>query len=375
MVLKNATIYNDEFEPQRADVRIVDGIIAEIGDNLTGEDERDLSGKIILPGFVDIHIHGCNRADMADARVESLQKISRYLAEHGVTSFCPATMTLPREQLALQFKAAADFMGQESAAYMHGVNMEGPFIALSQKGAQPAEYIRLPDMEEFKQLHSICKISLVDLAPEVEGAFDFAREAAHYCTVSQAHTDADFETAEAGYKNGFSHATHLFSAMPPIWHRAPGAVVAAFDSATSTAELICDGIHAKPCILRMACKLLGEDRSVVVSDAMCAAGCGDGEFELGGQKVFVQNGKATLANGNLAGSTTNMHREFLNLISFGIPFKQALKSCTINPAKVIGVDGVTGSLKQGKRADILIVDAYLRIQTVLVKGRVVVDSP
>ncbi len=374
MVLKNATLYNDDFEPQLAGIRLEDGIIAEIGSNLTGDDELDLSGKIIFPGFIDIHIHGCDRADMADASVDSLQKISLYLAQHGVTSFCPATMTLPRKQLVEQFKAAADFMGREDAAYMHGVNMEGPFIALSQKGAQPAEYIRLPDMEEFKQLHSICKISLVDLAPEVEGALEFAQAASKYCVVSQAHTDADFETAEAGYKNGFSHATHLFSAMPPIWHRAPGAVVAAFDNATSSAELICDGIHAQPCILRMAFKLLGEDRSVVVSDAMCAAGCDDGEFELGGQKVFVRCGKATLACGNLAGSTTNMHREFLNLIGFGIPFKQALKSCTINPAKVIGVDSFTGSLKEGKRADILIVDEYLRIQTVLVKGRIVVNS-
>lgn len=375
MLLKNATLYNDDFEPQKADIRLAGGLITEIGENLAGEDVMDLDGKIILPGFIDIHIHGCDRADMADARVDSLQKISRFLANHGVTSFCPATMTLPKEQLVAQFKAAADFMGNETAAYMHGVNMEGPFIALSQKGAQPAAYIRLPDMDEFKHLNSICKISLVDLAPEVEGAFDFAREASQYCTVSQAHTDADFETAEAGYKNGFSHATHLFSAMPPIWHRAPGAVVAAFDNATSTAELICDGVHAKPCILRMAFKLLGEDRSVVVSDAMCACGCGDGEFELGGQKVFVHCGKATLACGNLAGSTTNMHREFLNLISFGIPFKQALKSCTINPARVIGADGFTGSLKEGKRADMLIVDEYLRIKTVIVKGQIAVDLP
>ncbi len=372
MLLKNATLYNEDFEPQKADIRLEDGIITEIGENLAGGDTIDLSGKIIFPGFIDIHIHGCDKADMANACVDSLQKISLFLAKHGVTSFCPATMTLPKAQLVAQFKAAADFMGKETAAYMHGVNMEGPFIALAQKGAQPAEYIRLPDIEEFNHLRSICKISLVDLAPEVEGAFDFARQASEYCTVSQAHTDADFETAQAGYKNGFSHATHLFSAMPPIWHRAPGAVVAAFDNATSTAELICDGVHAYPAILRMAFKLLGEDRSVVVSDAMCAAGCGDGEFELGGQKVFVHDGKATLACGNLAGSTTNMHREFLNLISFGIPFKQALKSCTINPAKVIGADGFTGSLKEGKRADILIVDEYLRIKTVIVKGRIIV---
>jgi N-acetylglucosamine-6-phosphate deacetylase len=366
-------LYNSNFEPQKTDIRLDGDLIAAIGDNLTGDEEIDLSGKIILPGFVDIHTHGCDGADMADASVDSLQKISRFLAAHGITSFCPTTMTLPREQLVEQFKAAADFFGKENGAYMHGVNMEGPFIALSQKGAQPAEYIRLPDIEEFKQLNSIFKISLVDLAPEVEGAFEFATQASEYCTVSQAHTDADFETAAAAYKNGFTHATHLFSAMPPIWHRAPGAVTAAFDNATSTAELICDGLHAHPPILRMAFRLLGEDRSVVISDAMRAAGCGDGEFELGGQKVFVHNGKATLASGNFAGSTTNMHQEFLNLIGFDIPFKQVLKSCTINPAKVIGVDKLIGSLKVGKRADLLVVDEDLRIQMVVIKGRVAVD--
>jgi N-acetylglucosamine-6-phosphate deacetylase len=371
MLLKNATIYNSDFEPQLSDIMLEGEQIVEIGENIKGEDVLDLTGCIILPGFIDIHIHGCDGADMADAKEDSLQTISRFLANHGVTSFCPATMTLPKEQLVAQFNAAAVFLGRESGAYMHGVNMEGPFIALSQKGAQPADYIRKPDIEEFNTLNAICKICLVDLAPETDGALEFAREASKTCVVSQAHTDADFETAEAGYQNGFSHATHLFSAMPPIWHRAPGAVVAAFDNKTSTAELICDGLHAHPPILRMAFKLLGENRSVVVSDAMRAAGCGDGEFELGGQKVYVTNGKATLASGNFAGSTTNMHREFLNLLSFNIPFKQALKSCTINPARVIGVDKLTGSLAEGKLADILVVDEFLRIKMVIVKGKMV----
>ena len=374
MVLKNATIYNSDFEPQKADILLDGEKIAKIGEALCGEDELDLSGCIIFPGFVDIHIHGCDGADMSDASGESLEKMSRFLANHGVTSFCPATMTLPEEQLVSQFEAAAAFLGKETGAYIHGVNVEGPYISLAKKGAQPGEYIRLPDIEEFKNLNSICKISLVDLAPEVEGAFEFANEASKTCTVSQAHTDADFVTAEAGYKNGFSHATHLFSAMPPIEHRAPGAVTAAFDSSTVTAELICDGIHAHPPILRMAFRLLGEDRSVAVSDAMSASGCGDGEYELGGQKVFVKNGRASLVDGNLAGSTTNLFKEFLNLISFDIPFKQALKSCTINPAKVIGADSLTGSLKEGKLADILVVDEFLRIKMVIVKGKIVVSQ-
>jgi len=369
MLLKNAVVYGADFEPVKSDLLIANGKIAGIGSCLEPDEELDLSGFTILPGFIDIHIHGCAGADMNDASARSLEKMSVFLAQHGVTSFCPATMAQPEEQLARQFQAVAGYMGSEKGAYIHGVNMEGPFLSTEKKGAQPAEHIRKPDIEMFKRLFSICKISLVDLAPEIEGAFAFAREACACCTVSQAHTDADFETAASGYQNGFSHATHLFSAMPPIEHRAPGPVVAAFDNPDSTAELICDGLHAHPPVLRMAFKLLGEDRAVAVSDANKAAGCGDGEYDLAGQTIYVKNGKATLKDGTFAASTTNLYEEFLNLLKFGIPFKHALKSCTINPAKAIRADGFTGSLAPGKNADILVLDADCRIRYVFVKGR------
>lgn len=371
MILKNATVYLEDFEPHRVDLRIDGEYIAQIGDALSGEDVVDLSGKTIFPGFIDIHIHGCAGADFCDANPDSLHAMSRRLSEHGVTSFCPASMTLPREDLERQFRAAALAMGTEPGAYIHGINMEGPYIADAQRGAQPAAFIRPPDLKEFRHLQSLCKVCLVDLAPETEGAFAFAREVAADCTVSQAHTDATFDIAAEGYRNGFSHATHLFSAMPPIYHRAPGAVCAAFDHPTVTAELICDGIHAHQPVLRMAFRLLGEDRAVVVSDAMSAAGCGDGEYALGGQKVIVKDGRATLESGNLAGSTTNMHTEFLNLLNFGIPFRSALKACTVNPARVIGVSGLTGSIAPGKRADLLAVDASMQIHSVYVKGSAV----
>ncbi len=369
ILLKNATIYDKNFEAIEVNLLIEGEKIAAIGNDIACDNETDLGGLTILPGFVDIHIHGAAGADMSDAREESLQTISKFLVTKGVSSFCPTTMTLPHEDLVSQFICAADFMGKERGAYMHGVNMEGPYIALEQKGAQPADFVRVPDLDEFYKLNSLCPVRLVDLAPEVQGAFEFAQEASKICTVSQAHTNADFETAAAAYENGFSHATHLFSAMPPIYHRAPGPVVAAFDNEKVRAELICDGIHAYPAVLRMAFKLLGEDRCVVVSDAMRASGCGDGDFELGGQKVIVKDGRATLECGNLAGSTTNMHDEFLNILNFGIPFKQALKACTINPATSIGADSYTGSIEVGKFADLKIVDDQLNVLMTFVKGK------
>ncbi|MBQ3151545.1 MAG: N-acetylglucosamine-6-phosphate deacetylase [Clostridia bacterium] len=368
MILKNAIIIDENFEETKKDIEIENGVITKISDSLSGDDEIDFSGKKILPGFVDIHIHGANDGDLSDAKRESLDRMSSYLASKGVTSFCPASMTLPFEQLCEQFKAVEEYKGSESGAYIHGINMEGPYIAMSKKGAQCGDYVRSADIEEFRKLNTISKICLVDVAPETENALEFAKEASKTCTVSIAHTAATYEEATAGLCSGFSHATHLYNAMPPIKNREPGAVTAIFDSDTATAELICDGFHNHPAILRTAFKILGEDRAVVVSDSMRAAGGEDGEFVLGGQTVYVRDGKARLSDGTIAASTSNLHEEFLNLLSFGIPFKKALKACTANPARVIGVYDKTGSISIGKSADLLVLNEDLSINTVFIKG-------
>lgn len=368
MILKNAIIIDENFNEAREDIEIENGIITRIEDALTGADELDFSGKTIVPGFIDIHIHGANGGDLSDAKSESLERMSTYLASKGVTSFCPASMTLPFEMLAEQFEAVEAYKGNESGAYIHGINMEGPYIAMSKKGAQCGDYVRSADIEEFKKLNAISKIMLVDVAPETENALAFAEEISKICTVSIAHTAATYEQATAGLEAGFSHATHLFNAMPPIKNRDPGAVVAVYDSDTATAELICDGFHNHPAILRTAFKILGEDRAVVVSDSMRAAGGEDGEFVLGGQTVYVRDGKARLEDGTIAASTSNLHEEFLNLLSFGIPFKSALKACTANPARAIGVYDQTGSIAVGKRADLLVLKEDGAIEAVFIKG-------
>lgn len=369
MILKNAKIMNFDFKLQRADILVENEKISRIAENIDGE-SIDFSGRLILPGFIDIHIHACAGGDFAHAKEESLETMSCFLASNGVTSFCPASMTVPEEQLAPSFKAVAAYMGKETGAYIHGINMEGPFISVEGKGAQPEEYIRKPDMAEFNRLNKLCKISLVDVAPEAEGAFDFAREASKTCRVSAAHTFAPYEQAAECFENGFSHVTHLLNGMAPIINRSPGVATAALDNENVTAELICDGKHIYPALLRLAFRLLGENRSVVVSDAMKAAGLGDGEYELGGQTVFVKNGRATLADGTFAASTSNMFEEFKNIISYNIPFRQAVKSCTINPARVIGEDKKTGSIETGKTADLLVLSEDLQhIEAVFIKGR------
>lgn len=371
MIIKNAIIYDKNFEPIKTDIRIEGDTIAEMGENLDGSNIISMDSLTLMPGFIDIHIHGCNGGDMSDCDEKSLEKMSAYLAKNGVTSFCPASMTMPHKELRRSFETVEKYKGRECGAYIQGINMEGPFISHEKKGAQAGEYIRNPDIEEFNLLNKISQVLLVDVAPEVPGAFDFALQAAKVCTVSVAHTNADYDTACRAFENGFSHATHLFNAMPAIFNREPGAVAAVFNNEKATAELICDGFHIHPAVLRMSFRLLGEGRAVVVSDAMKAAGLNDGDYILGGQTVYVRDGKAQLANGAIAASTTNLFTEFKNLLSLGIPFKSALKACTINPATVIKRDNRIGSLKVGKIADIIAVDRVYNLKAVIVKGNLI----
>ncbi|MBQ9414806.1 MAG: N-acetylglucosamine-6-phosphate deacetylase [Clostridia bacterium] len=379
MLLKNATVYNEMFEPIRADVAVEGDTITGIGQVTASGEEWDLTGLTVIPGLIDIHIHGCAGGDTSDATPEALEAMSALLVQRGVTSFCPTSMTLSFEELQKIFANVADMKEKVSGAYIQGINMEGPYISMAKKGAQNAAYVRNPDKEEFKKLYDGCGgcISLVDIAPECEGAEAFIKEVQPYCTVSTAHTSANYDEAMKAIEWGVRHTTHLYNAQSGLTHRSPGVVGAVFDAAPIygvRAELICDGFHIHPAALRIAFRQLGEDNSIIVSDSMRAAGYKDGEYDLGGQTVYVRDGKALLEDGTIAASTSNLHEELKNVISFGIPVKQAIKSATINPAKAIRVDDVTGSIKVGKRADIVVLDAQYNVKLVIVKGEVKVNA-
>ena len=378
MILKNAEVFNGDFEKIRADVKIDGEKISKIGDFSSAEG-LDLTGLVVMPGLIDMHIHGCGGADTGDATPEALETMSQTLVKIGVTSFCPASMTLSFEELTKIFANIDAMKDKVGGAYIHGANMEGTYIAMSKKGAQNPLYVRNPDKEEFKKLYEGCNgaIKVVDIAPECDGGDEFIKEIQPICPVSIAHTDAGYDEAVHAIELGVRHITHLFNAQSGLHHRKPGVVGAAFDVGRANgvrAELICDGFHIHPATLRIAFREMGEDGTVIISDSMKAAGCPDGDYDLGGQPVYVRDGKALLADGTIAASTSNVYKELKNVISFGIPEKQAVKSATINPAKAIRVDDKTGSIEEGKLADILVVDKDYNIKLVIVKGEIKVNN-
>lgn len=372
MLLIHANYLDEDFQLVQGDIEIQEGRILRVGKDLPRREEDlavDCEGSYtIVPGFVDVHIHGCGGADTCDGTREALEAMARFLLQRGVTSFCPTTMTTGRETIERALLAAKDMMEHplEDGARVVGVNMEGPFIAKEKKGAQKEEDILSPDFELFRHFYDLSGgiVRLVDIAPEQPDGYAFAEKASQLCTVSIAHTTAGYEQAKQAFDSGVTHATHLFNAMNGLSHRAPGVVGAVFDDSRVRGELICDGFHIHPAVLRAAFRVLG-DRALVVSDSMRANGMPEGEpFDLGGQMVTVHEGKATLADGTLAGSVSNLHQEVKNLVSFGIPFSQAVKAATLIPARAIGMEEEIGSIVPGKRADLVVLDEHLNIAAV-----------
>lgn len=368
MFLIHAKYLDADFRLVKGDIEIDGGKIKRLAPHLPYSQEDmavDCEGYTVVPGFVDVHIHGCAGTDTCDGTREAIDNMARFLITKGVTSFCPTTMTIDRETIERALLAAKECMEHpaEDGARVVGVNMEGPFISVERKGAQKADAIAKPDIGLFR---SFCELSgnavrLVDIAPEQPGGYEFVEKAKELCTVSIAHTTAGYDEAKKAFDCGITHATHLFNAMSGLSHRAPGVVGAVFDDERVNAELICDGFHIHPAVLRTAFRVLG-DRAVVVSDSMRGNGMAEGEsFDLGGQMVTVRDGKATLADGTIAGSVTNQHQEIKNLVKFGIPFEQAVRAATLTPAKAIGLDREIGSIETGKRADLVVLDQNLEI--------------
>ena len=363
MLIKNAKVLIGKAFME-ADIQF-DGTITAIG-KIEGPADLDARGGYVIPGLVDIHTHGAMGEDFSDGNPAGLQPMADYYAAHGVTSYLATTMTLSEEILTPAMHAIRDFR-PAGGAKCAGIHLEGPFLCYAKRGAQAAEHLHKPDAGLFHRLNEASggQVKLVTVACEEEGALPFIREVSQVCTVSLGHTTADYDTAMAGFAAGASHATHLYNGMNSFLHRNPGVIGAAFDAEASV-ELICDGLHIPPAVIRATHQLFG-DKLNLISDSLRCAGMPDGNYELGGQPIVVKNHKATLLDGTLAGSSISLLDAVRNVVRFGMPLAEAVYAASAAPALAVGLKA--GELKAGRAADLLVLDEKLDLKAVFVDGQ------
>lgn len=338
----------------------------------------DGGGCYAIPGLIDLHFHGCKGYDFCDGTKEAIAEIAKYEASVGVTAISPATMTLPVNELEAILSTAAAYKKEtentpSAGADLVGVNMEGPFISEAKKGAQDQRHIISCDAATCQRFLDASGglVKFVGIAPERnENTREFIEEMKGKVHISLAHTNADYETAMAAFEAGADHAVHLYNAMPSFTHRAPGVVGAVSDSPHVDAEMICDGVHIHPSVVRATFKMLGPERIILISDSMRAAGMPDGQYTLGGLNVHVADGKATLvSNGALAGSATNLMECMKTVVKkMGIPLETAVACATENPAKSLGISGEYGSISPGKHGNVVLLDQELNLKAVVKDG-------
>ena len=389
MIIKNIRVYG-------TDEQFHEGSVCISGERfVSGEAAKDSADQILdgkgcyaIPGLLDVHFHGCLGLDVCDGTEEAVHTIARYEAESGITAICPATLTLPADELKAILANMADFRDRmergevpdgDRCADIVGINMEGPFISVVKKGAQNADYIIPCDAELAREFYEASGglLKFIGLAPEDNPDFvGYINKVKEFTAVSLAHTNADYASAKEAFDAGARHAVHLFNAMSAFTHRDPGVVGAVSDSPHVSAEIITDGVHIHPAMVRTAFRFNGADRMIIISDSLRSTGMPDGDYVLGGQAIIKKGKYCRLAEGGaLAGSVSNQFECMVNAVKeMEIPLETAVACSTIHPAKGIGVDDLYGTIEEGKYGDLVLLNEDLELRAVVKRGKVIVNK-
>jgi len=364
------------------DLVIEDGLIGSIYPTeqsraALGEVQHiDATGLWVIPGLIDVHVHGSAGSDTMDATPAAIQTMAEFFARHGVTSYLPTTITAPSPAIGAAIHNIINMAQPRAGAQHLGVHLEGPYIGNQFRGAQPLEWLRSPDQQEYGKWFETGSIRLVALAPELPGAIEMIEHGVRQgIRFSVGHSSASYEQVEQAADHGLSQATHTFNGMTGLHHREPGAAGAVLTDERIYAEIIADGIHLHPAVVKLVVRAKGIGRTILVTDAIRAAGLKDGEYDLGGQIVHVQDGIARTSRGSLAGSTLALDAALRNVMRFaGLTIQDALKMATTTPAQALGLSSRKGIIQPGADADLALVDPNFNVRATIINGALVYDA-
>lgn len=336
----------------------------------------DATGMWVTPGLIDVHVHGSAGHDAMDATPEAIYGMARFFAQHGVTAYLPTTITATLERISAAIECVKGCSQPRDGAQHLGVHLEGPYLNPEHKGAQPVEHLRDPNPDEFEAWLQAGVVRLVTLAPECNGALSFIEHGVSAgVEFAVGHSGATYEQMIQAVDRGLRQATHTFNGMLGLHHREPGTVGAVLADDRIYAQVIVDGIHLHPAVVKILVRAKGAGRTILITDAIRAAGLADGDYELGGQIVTVQDGIARTAEGSLAGSTLTMDAALRNVIRYtGLSLNEALQMATSTPAEAMGWGGRKGVLAPGADADLILLDADLNVRLTMVGGQIVYSN-
>jgi len=374
----NGEIITPKEEIRGQQLLIADGRIQRIepaGRLGKGVSAIDARGCFVIPGLIDIHAHGADGHDAMDATPEGIHKIARFIARHGVTSYLPTTFAASAEAIQAAIDNLLQIPQPEDGAQHLGIHLEGPYVGREYKGAQPPAHIRAADPKEYRQWLESGIVRLMTVAPEVDGVLELIDTGTKMgVEFAAGHTSATYEQALEAADHGVRQLTHTFNGMAPLHHRTPGVLGAALSDDRLRCQIIADGVHVHPAVVRALVRAKGAEGTILITDSMRATGMSDGQYALGEQTIHVVGGIARTDAGGLAGSTLTLDQGLRHMMRFGdLSLAEALPMATSTPAAAMGWTGKKGVIAVGADADIVLLDNQLQVQLTMIGGRVVYD--